>query len=80
MSLTAEERTLRSRNASLARTAKGRDNTEPARQAFRDRFVDLTLPPKKRAKSAEAARRLFYIGIAKKSADARRLKKEVGSS
>ncbi|MGA7419848.1 MAG: hypothetical protein WB765_05785 [Acidimicrobiales bacterium] len=57
--------------------AQGGTNTEPARKVFLDRFEravdpDGTLDPAVRAKRAEHARKAYFLGLALKSAKARR--------
>jgi hypothetical protein len=60
--------------------------TAPARQAFRDRFVQEArerfgdLPPDELAYRAEHLRKAFYAGLALKSAQARRARKQAGGS
>jgi hypothetical protein len=68
-----------------ALVAKGLTNTAPARQAFRDKFVDVVdpernLPEKERAKRAEAARLLWYEGLRYKRLKAQRRKREAKTS
>lgn len=52
-------------------------HTAAARKAFLDRFErqvdpDCTLPPEDRARMAEQARKAYFLGLALKSARARR--------
>jgi hypothetical protein len=60
--------------------------TADARQAFRDRFVEEArerfgdLPPDELAYRAEHLRKAFYAGLALKSAQARRARKQAGGS
>jgi hypothetical protein len=42
-----------------------------ARKAFRDSFIDSSLPEPERSRRATAARKLFYARLALKSAQAR---------
>ncbi len=77
MSSTTAERTLRARLAAHALHAQGGTNTAPARKAFDARFEravdpDRTLDPVVRAKRAEHARKAYFLGLALKSAQARR--------
>jgi hypothetical protein len=65
--------------------AQGKVNTGPARQAFRDKFLDQVdperiLPEKERAKRAEAARLLWYEGLRYKRLKAQRKKREAKAS
>jgi hypothetical protein len=71
-------------HASWAATPDPTARTEPARQAFRDRFErqvdrDGTLSPAERARRAESARKAYYLGLALKSAVARRKSRELAS-
>jgi len=61
--------------------AQGKVNTGPARQAFRDRFLDQVdpdriLPEKERAKRAEAARLLYYERLRYQRLKALRLRRQ----
>jgi hypothetical protein len=81
-SRSAEERALIARIASetsWANTADPSARTAPARQAMLDRFehqVDPegVLPPEERARRAQHARKAYFLGLARKSVDARRRK------
>ena len=71
------DRALRARLAAHALHAQGGTNTAPAHKAFLDRFdrevdPDGTLDPVTRAKRAEHARKAYFLGLALKSAKARR--------
>ena len=76
----ASERSLRARmaaHASWAKTADPGARTAPARAAAMSRFErevdpDGVLPAAERAKRAEHARKAYYLGLALKSAEARR--------
>lgn len=78
--MNADIRTLQARanaHASWAKTVDPTARTEPARLAFLDRFerqVDPegTLPVADRARMAAQARRSYFLGLAAKSAAARR--------
>lgn len=70
---------LRARRAALARHAHGdtRTATEPARRAWEERWVDEVDPnrqldPDERARRAERAKRAHMLGLAQRSAEARR--------
>src|SRR5256885_603857 len=75
---TPAERRIHARAAALSRVAQepsGARMTENARNAFRQRFYDNTdpsLPEQERRRQAEAARRLFYVDLARKASAARR--------
>ncbi|MBQ1039300.1 hypothetical protein [Micromonospora sp. C81] len=76
------ERTLIARIAAGERWGRTIDRTaatEPARKAFRDRFLTQVPPevtdPQKRAEMAEHLRRAWYSKLALKSAQARRERK-----
>lgn len=81
--LSPTERRLRAQiavNESWSRTEDPAARTQPARDAFRKRFelqVDPegVLPPKDRARRAEAARKAYFARLAFQSAQARRLRK-----
>ncbi len=77
--LTPSDRTLRARLAAHALHAQvdGTAHTAPARRAFLDRFErqvdpDGVLEPGERARRASHARKAYFIGLALKSAEARR--------
>jgi len=78
--LSPEQRSSRASmnaSASWAKTDDWSARTAPARQAFLDRFdkqvdPDGTLAPDARARRAAHARRAYFLGLAIKSADARR--------
>jgi hypothetical protein len=80
----AGERRLRARaaaHASWANTADPAGRTAPGRKAFRDSFErevdpDCVLDPAERARRAEHARKAYFAGLALKSAQARRARKE----
>lgn len=80
LSLTPEQRTLRARMAAHALHARITDPsaaTAPARSAFLGKFeseVDPegVLPPDERARMAAHARKSYFLGLALKSAKARR--------
>ena len=79
--MTAAERTLRSRLAAHVQHAQGRTNTEPARKAFDERFLnevdpDRVLPEKERLRRADHARRAYFTRLSMKAAQARRAKAE----
>lgn len=74
---TSVERSMRARMAAHALHAQGGTNTAPARKAFLDRFyreVDPfgELDVKEHAKRADHARKAYMIGLALKSAEARK--------
>jgi hypothetical protein len=77
---TPENRALAARIAAHTRWAAEPDRTAataPARRAAWDRFErqvdpDGILPAAERAKRAESARKAYYLGLALKSAKARR--------
>lgn len=79
MTLTPAQRSLRSRIASHTRWANCDDRiaaTQPARDAFRDRWLDQVdpdrvLPPVERAKRAEHAMKAHMTRMALASAKAR---------
>jgi hypothetical protein len=79
-SLTPAERSLRARlasHASWAQTSDPASRTAPARAAFADRFArevdpEGVLPEAERQRRAEHARKAYYVGLALKSAKARR--------
>ena len=80
MAVSLSERQLAGRmgaHRSWSRTSDRSARTEPAREAFRDRFrreVDPegVLDPEERERRAESARRAWYAELALKSAKARR--------
>ena len=79
--LTAAERTARARMAAhaLHATRDARETTASARRAFLARFetqVDPTrsLPEAERMRRAESAKTAYFIGLALRSAKARRLR------
>ena len=64
-------------HVSWANTDDRTARTAPARKAFADRFArevdpDGVLPPAERARRAEHARKAYFLGLALKSAQARR--------
>lgn len=66
-------------HASWAKTDDRTARTAPARKAFADRFArevdpDGTLAPAERMRRAEHARKAYFLGLALKSAQARRKK------
>ena len=76
-----EDRSLRARLAAHhlhAQVADPSAHTAPARQAFLDRFERQVDPavtdPARRAEMAEHARKAYFLGLALKSAAARRKK------
>lgn len=79
MSLTPEQRSMRSRIANHVRWANCDDRaaaTQPARDAFRDRWLDQVdpnrvLPAAERAKRADHAMRAHMTRMALNSAKAR---------
>lgn len=81
-SLTPAQRSLRQRRAALLRWSRedAHAGTAAARAAgpgslsYWEREVDpdLTLQPDERARRAERAKRAYYVGLAIKSAEARR--------
>jgi hypothetical protein len=80
--LSPAERSLYARAAAyrLHSQYDSRELTAKARQAFRDRFqreVDPEglLPEAERIRRAESARKAYYVGLAAKSARARRLRR-----
>jgi len=85
MAQSPAERQSISRMGARALVAKGLANTAPARQAFRDKFMDevdpeRSLPEKERAKRAEAARLLYFERIRFKRLKALRQKREAKTS
>ena len=81
--MTPEERTLRARMAAYTLHAKrdARETTAAARAAFLDRFDRMvdpegTLPEAERQRRAAAARKAYFTGLALRSAQARRSKRE----
>ena len=59
----------------------GRERTQPARDAFQNRFLDEvdpehTLPENERQRRAEALRRAYFARLAMLSAESRRSRKE----
>lgn len=80
--LAAERKSLAARaaaHASWANTPNPAARTEPARKAARDRFEtqvdpDGLLDPAERTRRAEHARKAYFLGLALKSAQARRKK------
>lgn len=80
------ERVLRAQIGAHASWAKTEDRTARTRngvQAFNARFdkqvdPDGVLDPDERARRAEHARKAYFLGLALKSAKARRLRKEQG--
>jgi hypothetical protein len=75
-SLTPEQRSLRARMAAYALHDPG-VTTKRARDAFMARFErqvdpDRTLPEAERRRRVEAARKAYFLGLALKSAKARR--------
>ena len=78
--LTDEQRSLRGRLAAHSLHARIADpvaHTAPARKAALERFErqvdpDGSLPPAERARRAEHARKAYFLGLALKSAQARR--------
>jgi hypothetical protein len=80
--LTERERSVQGRLGAYALHAQVADpaaHTAPARRAFLDRFErevdpDGTLPPEERARRAEYAKKAYFLGLALKSAQARRKK------
>jgi len=83
-SLTPEQRSLRARLAAHSLHAQVVDpaaHTLPARTAFDGRFErqvdpDGLLTPAERARRAEHARRAYFLGLAIKSAEVRRRRKQ----
>ncbi len=78
-----EVRQQRGRMGGLATSAKHDMvlHTAPARQAFKDRFLDevdpdRVLPEPERIRRAEAARKLHYTRMAYRSAQVRRARKK----
>jgi hypothetical protein len=78
-SLTPEQRSLQARMAAYAlhATHDPRVTTRRARDAFMARFErqvdpDGTLPEAERRRRAEAAKKAYFLGLALKSAKARR--------
>jgi hypothetical protein len=76
-SLTPAERTLRARLAAHAGHAQGKTNTEPARKAFKERFLDevdpdRVLPEAERLRRAEHAYKAHMARLSLKAAQARR--------
>jgi len=68
----AAQRQMRARLGGLTTAALGHVNTEPARRAFDQRFLDQVdpegkLPPSERARRAAAARRLHFTKLALRS-------------
>lgn len=87
MPLTPAERTLRARLAAYTLHSRrdARETTAPARAAFLRRFdaqvdPEASLPPKERARRAEAARRAHFARLALRSARVRRLRRSVSPS
>ncbi len=78
----SSERALQARLASYSSWANTRDpvaRTQPARDAFRERFErevdpECVLPEAERQRRAEAARKAYYTRLALQSAQARRAK------
>ncbi len=78
--LSPAERTLRAQIAAHALHAAVADpaaHTAPARQTFLERFErevdpDGSLPHEERARRAEHAKKAYFLGLALKSAQARR--------
>jgi hypothetical protein len=82
MSLSQSERVLRARLAAhtLHSAVDGRAHTEPARQAFQQRFErqvdpDGVLPEPERQRRAESARKAYYTKLAFESVKARRARR-----
>ncbi|ACU35571.1 hypothetical protein Amir_1622 [Actinosynnema mirum DSM 43827] len=81
--MTPAQRSLRARMAahtSWANTADAAARTAPARAAQMARFErqvdpDGVLPVGERSRRAESAKRAYYLGLAAKSAAARRARK-----
>ncbi|MEX0666328.1 MAG: hypothetical protein WD598_16360 [Acidimicrobiia bacterium] len=80
------ERTLQARAAAHSRWARQdpKAGTAPARAAFLERFdneVDPNreLPPDERARRAQHARKAYFAGLALKSAQARRRRREAAA-
>ena len=68
-------------NMSWAKTEDRSARTEPARQAFNQRFYnqvdpDRILPPEEREKRAENARRAYFAEMSRKAARAARKRRE----
>lgn len=85
--LTPAERTLRAKAAAytLHSRSDSREITANARAAFRERFArqvdpDGVLPAAERQRRAECARKAYYAALAAKSARARRLRRQTGST
>ncbi len=86
-SLTPEQRSLRARLAAHSLHAQVVDpaaHTLPARTAFDGRFErqvdpDGLLTPAERARRAEHARRAYFLGLAIKSAEVRRRRKQAAA-
>lgn len=76
--LTPEQARLRARMGGLALVVSGKTNTAPAREKFNARFyegIPEDLPEAERDRRAAAARKLYFTGLAMKSARARAAKK-----
>jgi hypothetical protein len=85
--LTSAERTLRARLAAHALHAQvdASEHTAPARKAFLDRFdrevdPECVLTPEERTRRAAHARKAYFLGLALKSAEARRRKAAGGDA
>jgi hypothetical protein len=79
-SLTPEQRVLRARGAAHSQHAQGKTNTQPARDAFLERFLDevdpdRALPESERARRADHARKASMTRLAFASSKARARKK-----
>lgn len=77
--MTPAERSLRARMAAYSLHAQRdpRETTQSARDSFMARFErqvdpDHLLPPAERQRRAEAAKKAYFLGLALKSAKARR--------
>lgn len=76
--LTPAQRVLRARLGGLTTSARGHIVTGPAHAAFAAKFyagIPEDLPPAERDRRAEAARRLYFTGLALKSSRTRAHKK-----
>jgi hypothetical protein len=80
-SLSAAERSARSRRAALIQAAKGRTNTAPGRAAFFAQFLkkvdpDGVLPEAERIKRAKALRAAYYAELLQKALASHRRKRD----
>lgn len=85
MGLTPAERTMRARLAAhtLHAMVDSREHTEPARQAFMERFEDQVDPDRvlslaERRRRAEQAKKAYFTRLALKSVQARRKARGLG--